>query len=58
MKSVTKLNQWKNKHSVVNWFNNTKNKRKHSFIKFDVVDFYTSIRSKTLVEALNLANNY
>ena len=52
------LNQWKHTHSVINWYNNIKNKNKHSFIKFDIIDFYPGISSKTLVKALNLANNY
>ena len=53
-----KRNQWKHTHSVINWFNNIKDKCMHSFIKFDVIDFYPSIIAKTLVEALNLAKYY
>ena len=53
-----KLNQWKHTHSVIIWFNKIKDKCKHSFIKFDVIDFYPSISNKTLVEALNLASSY
>ena len=53
-----KLNQWKNTQSVINWFNNIKNKQKHSFIKFDVKNFYPSISRNTLLEALALAKNY
>ena len=58
MRYIMKLNQWKNTQSVINWFNNIKNKQKHSFIKFDVKDFYPSISRNTLLEALALAKNY
>ena len=58
MKIVMKLNQWKNTYSVIILFNKITNKCKHNFIKFDVFEFYPSISSKTLVEALNLARNY
>ena len=55
MKSVMKQNQWKHMHFVINRFKHIKNKCNHSFIKFDVINFYPS---KTLIEALNLAKNY
>ena len=58
IKSVMKLNQWKNTHSVINWIYKITDKCKHSFIKFDVVDFYPSISSKALVATLNLARSY
>ena len=53
-----KLNQWKHTHSVINWFNIIKDKYKHSFIKYDVIDFYPSINSKTLKEVINLDKSY
>ena len=37
------LNQWKNTKAVLNWFNSIENKDDHSFIAFDVVEFYPSI---------------
>ena len=52
------LNQWKNTKSVLNWFNNIKNKDQFSFIAFDVVDFYPSISSDLLNAALDFASSY
>ena len=54
----TKLNQWKNSHSVIEWFKNLKNKKNLSFIIFDVVNYYPSITLELLLEALNWANNF
>ena len=53
------LYKLKNKRSDINWFNNIKNKQKLRLTKIDVKDFYPSISSNTLLEALALAkNNY
>jgi hypothetical protein len=35
----TKVNQWKNSLSVIDWFNNIKNKPRHSFLTFDIAEF-------------------
>jgi len=47
------LNQWKNTNSVLNWFNNIKNKKAHAFIEFDIVDFYPSITADLAVEVVS-----
>ena len=39
-------NLWKNSYSI-KWFKNINNKRKVTFIQFDIMDFYTSIRKKS-----------
>ena len=39
-------------HSVIKWFKNLKNKQNCHFITFDVVNFYPSITSELLIEAL------
>jgi hypothetical protein len=39
-------NQWRNTQQVISWFGNINDKGdkdKHSFISFDIVDFYPSI---------------
>ena len=54
----TKLNQWKNTNSVLEWFNNLPDKPARSFISFDVVDFYPSISEDLLKEALEFASLY
>ena len=33
------LNQWRNTKQVIEWFGNIKDKERHSFISFDIVDF-------------------
>ena len=47
LRNTTSLNQWKDKSEVVNWFNKIEEKSKHTFIVFDVKDFYTSISTKS-----------
>ena len=52
------LNQWKSTRAVLNWFNGIQHKEKHSFIAFDVVDFYPSISMSPLNTALQFASTY
>ena len=54
----TGMNQWENTKSVLTWFNNIADKDQHSFIAFDVVDFYPSISIELLDAALDFASNY
>ena len=56
--SPTNINQWKNTKSVIDWFRNIKNKQQHSFICFDIVDFYPSISQNLLSRALNFASKF
>ena len=51
------LNQWRNTKQVIEWFGNIKDKERHSFISFDIVDFYPSISEKRLDQALSWASN-
>ena len=53
--SVTEVNQWKNSHSVIEWFKNTRNKSNASFFVFDIESFYPSILLKLLDDAINFA---
>ena len=39
----TKFNQWINTNDVIAWYDKIENKAKHSFICFDIVEFYPSI---------------
>jgi hypothetical protein len=43
VKSKSQLQQWKNTHSVIEWFTQLKNKEKHYFIQLVVVEYYASI---------------
>ena len=42
-KKQTKLLQFKNSISVIQWFDKLRNKEQYTFIKFDVDNFYSSI---------------
>ena len=56
--NVTKVNQWKNTSSVLQWFKNLPNKYRYAFIIFDVVEFYPSISETVLQRVLDFAANY
>ena len=55
---ASKFNQWKNSSSVIEWFKATKHKQHHSFICFDIVEFYPSISQDLLNRALDFASAY
>ncbi len=42
---------------ITQWFGNIKEKHRHSFISFDIVDFYSSISENLLDQALSWASN-
>ena len=56
--STTDVMQWRNSNSVIEWFKNINNKTSHSFISFDVVDFYPSITDELLNKAITFASEY
>ena len=58
VREKTKFNQWKNTQSVINWFKNIVNKKRFSFIQFDICSFYPSITEELLEKALEYAANY
>ena len=49
----TAVNQWKNSTSVIEWFRGMGEKSKHTFVCFDIVEFYPSISEELLKAALN-----
>ena len=55
---ASKFNQWKNSTSVIEWFKAIENKQHHSFICFDIVEFYPSISLDLLNKALDFASAY
>ncbi len=57
LRKILNLNQWKNTQNVIEWFGNIKEKHRHSFISFDIVDFYPSISENLLDQALSWASN-
>ena len=52
----TEFNQWKNTTSVIDWFKKLENKKKLSFIKFDIEAFYPSITEDILQKAIEWAD--
>ena len=52
------LNLWRSTSDVINWFECTHKKPNHSFINFDVCDFYPSITEKLLNQALSFASEH
>ena len=54
--SKLKLNQWKNSEAVLAWFTGIQHKELHTFIAFDVVEFYPSISIDLLGAALEFAS--
>ena len=55
---ASKFNQWKNSTSVIEWFKAIEYKQQHSFICFDIVEFYPSISQDLLNSALDFASAY
>jgi len=53
-----KNNIWTNTTSVLQWFNNIANPKDHSFIEFDIIDFYPSISETLLTSAIKFARKY
>ncbi len=56
--TATKVNQWKNTQSVIEWFKSIPNKSNQTFICFDIIDFYPSISEDLLKQAINFAAKY
>ena len=55
---ASKFSQWKNSTSVIEWFKAIENKQHHSFICFNIVEFYPSISQDLLNKALDFASAY
>ena len=56
VREKTKSNHWKNSQDVIKWFRDTPNKKAHTFITFDICDFYPSITEELLDKALDFAS--
>ena len=58
LRTILNVNQsWRNTQNIIDWFGNIAEKTKHSFISFDIIDFYPSISEKLLDQALSWASN-
>ena len=58
IRKKTKLNQWKNTQEMLMWFKQLRNKKRKSFIIFDVCSFYPCITPELLSLALDWAMMY
>ena len=53
LRTILNVNQWRNTQNVIEWFGNIEQKFRHSFISFDIVDFYPSIFENLLDQVLS-----
>ena len=58
VRNKTKLKQWKNVYSCIDWFKVLKNKKKLKFIIFDIKNFYPTITPELLEKALKWAEEF
>ena len=52
------MNLWRSATALLDWFKNINNNGQHSFIIFDIVNFYPSIKAALLNAALDFASEY
>ena len=57
IRQATRLNQWRNSSTVINWFTELNEKKSTSFIQFDIVDFYPSITEVLLNKSIEYAKS-
>ena len=57
LRSKLHVNQWKNTASVINWFNSINDKPNHTFLSFDIVEFYPSITESLLDKVMMWARS-
>ena len=55
LRAKLKFNHWKNSDEVIDWFVNLKDKKKKSFIVFDIKEYYPSITEELLSDAVEWA---
>ena len=51
----TKVKQWRNTSTVIDWFKNFADKQKRKFINIDIAEFYPSVSEDLLEKSLNYA---
>ena len=54
----TKVNQWRNTSTVIDWFKNLVDKQKPKFIKFEIAEFYPSVSQDLLKKSINCAKSF
>lgn len=58
IRTQTSHNQWRNSDDTIAWFNALNNKSRHTFLSFDIVDFYPSITEHLLDDAIHWAKQF
>eukprot|EP00117_Sycon_ciliatum_P035755 scpid83907/ scgid27036/ len=58
LRSATGARQWRSTADVTDWFKGIEEKERHSFLVFDIVNFYPSITKELLLDALNFAQTH
>ena len=56
--SNPKYNLLKDSLDIIDWFKNIKNKKRSTFIQFDIIEFYLSFTRELLLKSLNHAREY
>ena len=51
------MNQWQNRQVVITWFKSIENKKSSSFIKFNIVELYSSISKELLTKSMHYAKS-
>ena len=57
-RNKTAVNMWKNTNATIDWFRSIQHKSRHTFITFDIVDFYPSISEDLLRSTSTFAKEY
>ena len=58
IREETRANQWRNSDDTISWFKSIiNNKNKHTFLSFDIADFYPSISEDLLDQAIAWGSN-
>lgn len=58
VREQSKVNQWHNTDDVITWFKKIENKQNHTFVQFDIEEFYPSISKQLLEDSLSHATQY
>ena len=58
IRSQTRNNHWRNSEDTISWFKAIPNKNRHTFLSFDIVDFYPSISEKLLDDAIDWGKQF
>ena len=58
LKTKLGLNLWISTSDAINWFDKIQNKSRATFIQFDIVEFYPSIKENMLLDAIKFAKEY